>query len=339
MAEMTISEALRKAMVDEMRLDENVICFGQDIGVENGWGGAFGINQGMAEEFGHERIIDMPIAEYLMGGMCIGAALAGMRPICDIQYGDFLFNMASPIFNEAPKVCYMSGGKMGVPMVLRMPVGATGRGGQHAQSLEGFLVHTPGLKVICPADAYDAKGLMTAAIRDDNPVIVLEHKLLYGNKGVRVEKNAVSTACDVPEDDYVIPIGKGKIRRAGNTVTVVANLLMVYRVLEAADILAKEGIEVELIDPRSLLPFDHELVYESVRKTGRLVIVHEDTLTNGWGAEVAARVAENCLYNLEAPVKRVTVPDTIMPCAKNLESSLVPSVERVVQEIRNIANM
>jgi pyruvate dehydrogenase E1 component beta subunit len=339
MAEMTIGEALRKAMVDEMRLDENVFCLGQDIGIDKGWGGAFGINQGMVEEFGHERIIDTPIAEYLMGGLCIGSALAGMRPICDVQYGDFLFNMASPIFNEAPKISYMSGGKMGVPMVLRMPVGSTGRGGQHAQSLEGFLVHTNGLKVICPSDAYDAKGLMTAAIRDDNPVVVLEHKLLYGNKGVRVEKNAVSTVCDVPDGDYVVPIGKGRIRREGTHITVVANLLMVYRVLEAANVLAEEGIEVELIDPRSLLPFDHELVYESVRKTHRLVIVHEDTLTNGWGAEVAARAAENCLYDLDAPVKRVTVPDTILPCAKNLESFLVPSVERIVQEIRSIVNL
>lgn len=336
MAQLTIAEALRKAIRDEMRKDETVFCLGEDIGVENGWGGAFTITKGLSEEFGHDRIIDTPIAEILIGGGSVGAAMAGMRPIADLQYGDFIFCMASPLINEAAKMCYMSGGKVKVPMVLRAPVGATTRGAQHAQSLEGYFTHCPGLKVICPSNAYDAKGLLTQAIRDDNPVICFEHKLLYGNKGYRVEKTTMSPTSEVPDDDYVIEFGRGKIKREGKDVTIVANLLMIYRSLEAAEILEKEGISVEIIDPRTLVPFDYDMVYTSVKKTGKLLIVHEDTLTNGWGSEVAARVAQDCLYDLDAPIRRLATMDTPIPCATLLEQYVLPSVDNIVDTVREM---
>lgn len=231
---------------------------------------------------------------------------------------------------------YMSGDKIKVPIVLRAPVGATTRGAQHAQSIEGFFTHVPGLKVICPATPYDAKGLIKTAIRDDNPVSVLEHKLLYGSKGARLEKSSLHLAEEVPEEKYLIPFGKAVVRREGQDVTIVANLLMMYRALEAAEILEKDEISVEVIDPRTLVPFDYETVVNSVAKTGRLIIVEEDTRRNGWGAEVAAQITEETFYYLDAPVRKVATYDVPIPFAPLLESYVVPSVERIVQEVRSL---
>src|SRR5689334_4720085 len=253
MTKMSIAEALRSAIRSEMRRDERVFCLGEDIGIPGGFGGAFTVTLGLSDEFGHERILDTPISEAAIAGMAIGAAACGLRPIADVQYGDFLFNMMDQLANQAAKLRYMSGGTLAVPLVMRAPVGATGRGSQHAQSLEAFFTHVPGLKVVAPSTAYDAKGLLTAAIRDDNPVLVFEHKLLYGSKGARTEKGALSPVGEVPEGDYTVPIGQGIIRREGRDVTIVANLLMVYRALAAADKLAEQGIEAEVIDPRTLV--------------------------------------------------------------------------------------
>lgn len=333
MALLTIAEALREGIREEMRRDPTVFCLGEDIGVPGGFGGAFTVTLGLSEEFGHERILDTPISEIGIAGLAIGAAMTGMRPIADVQYGDFLFCMMDQLANQAAKMTYMSGGTVKVPMVMRAPVGSTRRGSQHAQSLEAFFTHIPGLKVVAPSTAYDAKGLLKSAVRDDNPVLMFEHKLLYGSKGGRSEKGALSPIGEVPDEDYTVPIGKGIIRRAGRDVTVVGKLLTVYRALGAAETLAARGIEVEVIDPRTLVPLDMELILESVRRTGRLVVVEEDNRTHGWAAEVAAQVAEEAFFYLDAPIKRVSAPDTPPPFAPPMEALYVPSEQRVIDAV------
>ena len=334
MPNMSIAEALRQAIREEMARDPRVFCIGEDIGIQGGFGGAFTVTLGLSEEFGHERILDTPISEAGLTGVAIGAAMAGLRPIADVQYGDFLFCAMDQIANQAAKMTYMSGGTVKVPMVMRVPVGATSRGAQHAQSLEAFFTHIPGLKAVAPATAYDAKGLLKSAVRDDNPVLVFEHKLLYGSKGPRSEKGALSPIGEVPDEEYLVPLGKAIVRRPGVDVTIVGKLLTLYRALEAADKLAEEGIEAEVIDPRTLVPLDKELILESVRKTGRLVIVEEDNLTGGWAADIAAIVAEEAFFWLDAPIKRVSAPDTPVPFAPVMEQFYVPSAERVVDAVK-----
>jgi pyruvate dehydrogenase E1 component beta subunit len=336
MAQMSIAEALRQAIREEMARDPRVFCIGEDIGIAGGFGGAFTVTLGLSDEFGHERILDTPISEAGLVGVAIGAAMAGLRPIADVQYGDFAFNAMDQIVNQAAKMTYMSGGTVKVPMVLRVPVGATSRGAQHAQSLEAFFTHVPGLKAVAPSTAYDAKGLLKSAVRDDNPVLVFEHKLLYGSKGPRSERGALSPVGEVPDDDYVVPIGQGAVRRPGKDVTIVGKLLTVYRALAAAEQLAQEGIEAEVIDPRTLVPLDRELILGSVRKTGRLVIVEEDNLTSGWAADLAAIVADEAFDWLDAPIKRVSAPDTPVPFAPVMEQFYVPSAERVVEAVRSL---
>ncbi len=336
MPKMSIAEAIRQAIREEMQRDPRVFCLGEDIGVKGGFGGAFTVTLGLSDEFGHERILDTPISETGIAGVAIGAAISGMRPIADVQYGDFLFCMMDQLANQAAKMTYMSGGTVRVPLVMRAPVGATSRGAQHAQSLEAFFTHIPGLKVVAPATAYDAKGLVKSAVRDDNPVIVFEHKLLYGSKGPRSERGALSPIGEVPEEEYLVPIGKGIIRREGRHVTIVGKLLTLYRALGAAEKLAAEGIVAEVIDPRTLVPLDKELILESVHKTGRLVIVEEDNRTNGWAAEIAAMVAEEAFFWLDAPIKRVSAPDTPAPFAPVMEQFYVPSEERVIQAVKSL---
>jgi pyruvate/2-oxoglutarate/acetoin dehydrogenase E1 component len=336
MAKMSIAEALRQAIREEMQRDPRVFCIGEDIGVKGGFGGAFTVTLGLSDEFGHERILDTPISELGLTGVAIGAAMGGLRPIADVQYGDFLFLAMDQIVNQAAKMTYMSGGTVKVPMVMRVPVGATRRGAQHAQSLEAFLAHVPGLKVVAPSTAYDAKGLLKSAVRDDNPVLIFEHKLLYGSKGPRSEQGALSPMGEVPDEEYLVPIGQGVIRREGHDVTIVGKLLTVYRALVAAEELAREGIEAEVIDPRTLVPLDKELILESVRKTGRLVIVEEDNLTGGWAADIAAIVAEEAFFWLDAPIKRVSAPDTPAPFAPLMEQFYVPSEERVIEAVKSL---
>ncbi len=336
MAKMSIAEALRQAIREEMQRDPRVFCIGEDIGVKGGFGGAFTVTLGLSDEFGHERILDTPISELGLTGIAVGAAIGGLRPIADVQYGDFLFLAMDQIVNQAAKMTYMSGGTVKVPMVMRVPVGATRRGAQHAQSLEAFLAHVPGLKVVVPSTAYDAKGLLKSAVRDDNPVLIFEHKLLYGSKGPRSEKGALSPIGEVPEEEYLVPIGQGVVRREGRDVTIVGKLLTVYRALAAAEELAREGIEAEIIDPRTLVPLDKELILESVRKTGRLVIVEEDNLTGGWAGDIAAIVAEEAFFWLDAPIKRVSAPDTPVPFAPVMEQFYVPSEERIIEAVRSL---
>ncbi len=333
---LTIAQALREAVAEEMRRDESVFLIGEDIGVEGGFGGAFGVYLGLVEEFGHDRIIDTPISEKAIAGAAVGSALAGLRPIADMQYSDFLFECMDELVNQAAKMRLMSGGRLSVPLVMRAPVGATLRGAQHGQSPESYFAHVPGLKVVCVSDAYHAKGLLKSAVRDDNPVLVFEHKLLYGSKG-REQLGGLDSTAEVPEEEYLVPLGKAVVVRPGRDVTVVATHVSLYRSLAAAEQLAAgDGIECEVIDPLTLLPLDAATILDSVRRTGRLVIVHEDSLTGGWGAEVAARAAEECFGDLVAPVRRIAALDAPIPFAPVLEDAVLPSVERIRTVVREL---
>jgi pyruvate/2-oxoglutarate/acetoin dehydrogenase E1 component len=327
---MSMAEALRDAMRLAMREDATVFLLGEDIGISGGFGGGFTVTLGLSEEFGHERVIDTPISESAIIGAAVGAAMVGSRPIAEMQYGDFVFIGMDQVVNQAAKMHYMSNGQVSVPMVLRLPVGSTRRGAQHAQSTEAYWMHTPGLKVVCPSNPYDAKGLLLAAIWDENPVIFLEHKLLYGGKGGRKEKTSLDPIVEVPEEAYTLPLGSVKVVRQGADLTILANMLMLYRTLSAADHLSQEGIECEVIDMRCLAPLDVETLVESVKKTSRALIVEEDNLTAGWGAEVAARLGEEVFYYLDAPIKRIAAPDTPAPAAAALESAYIPSIDQII---------
>ncbi len=326
---MGMAEALRDAMRIAMRADPTVFLLGEDIGVPGGFGGGFTVTLGLAEEFGSERVIDTPISEGAIVGAAVGAAMAGSRPVAEMQYGDFVFCAMDQVVNQAAKMRYMSNGKVRVPMVLRLPVGASQRGAQHGQSSEAWFMHTPGLKVACPATPYDAKGMLIAAIRDDNPVIFLEHKLLYGGKGTRKESAQISLGTEVPDGDYEIPLGTVAVRRAGRDLTILANMLMVHRALATAERLAESGIDAEVVDVRCLVPLDMGAIEGSVRRTGRVLIVEEDHLTGGWGAEIAARIADAAFSYLRAPIRRIAGPDTPIPCAPALERAWVPNIDRI----------
>ena len=332
--EMTLAEALRDALRLSMEEDPSVLLLGEDIGIKGGFGGGFTVTLGLAEQFGDQRVIDTPISETAIVGAAVGAAMTGMRPVAEMQYGDFVFCAMDQVINQAAKMCYMSNGQVSVPMVLRLPVGATGRGAQHSQSTEAYFMHTPGLKVVCPSNPYDAKGLLYAAIKDENPVIFLEHKLLYGGKGGRKEKTSLDPIMAVPPEAYEVPLGSVAVGREGGDVTVLANMMMVHRALEAADILAEQGISLEVIDMRCLAPLDLETLIASVKKTNRVLIVEEDNLTGGWGSEVAARLGQEVFYYLDAPIKRVAAPDTPVPAAATLEKAYVPSVDKILRAVQ-----
>jgi pyruvate dehydrogenase E1 component beta subunit len=332
-----MAEALRDALAIALRSDPNVFLLGEDIGVAGGFGGGFSVTIGLSEEFGHERVMDTPISEAAIVGAAVGAAMTGMRPIAEMQYGDFVFCAMDQVVNQAAKMHYMSNGEVRVPLVLRLPVGASQRGAQHGQCSEAYFLHTPGLKVVCPSTPHDAKGLLLAAIRDGNPVIFLEHKLLYGGKGSRKEKGSLDLAEEVPAGDYEVPLGTVAVRRQGTDLTILANMLMLHRALRAAEQLSRDGIEVEVIDVRCLVPLDLEALRQSVGKTGRVLIVEEDNLSGGWGAEVAARLGETAFDDLDAPIRRLAAPDTPLPCAAALEQAYVPNVERIVDAARQLA--
>ncbi|MCM3728154.1 alpha-ketoacid dehydrogenase subunit beta [Neobacillus cucumis] len=321
MREITYLEAVREAMSQEMRQNEDVFILGEDIGV---YGGAFGVTRGMIEEFGPERIRNTPISEAAIAGGAVGAALTGMRPILELQFSDFITIAMDQLVNQAAKTRYMFGGKGKVPMVLRTPAGSgTGAAAQHSQSLEAWMAHIPGLKVIQPSTAYDAKGLLKAAMDDDNPVIFYEHKLLYRTKG------------DVPEEQYSIPIGKADIKRQGKDVTIVATAIMVHKALEAAAELEKEGIDVEVVDPRTLVPLDEETIIESVKKTGRLIVVHEAVKRGGFGGEIASVIAESEAFDyLDAPIKRLGALAVPIPYNPHLEKATVPQVEDIIEAVK-----
>jgi pyruvate/2-oxoglutarate/acetoin dehydrogenase E1 component len=323
MREITYVEAVREALRQAMQADERVFLIGEDIGT---YGGAFGVTAGLIDEFGGERVIDTPISEAAVAGACIGAAITGMRPVGEIQFMDFVTLSMEQLVLQAAKIRFMFGGKAKVPMVLRMPGGAgTGAAAQHSESLESWFVHVPGLKVVAPSSPYDAKGLLLAAIQDDNPVIFVEHKLLYKEKG------------PVPEEMYALPLSQSHVVREGKHLTLVATSVMVPRSLEAARRLAEEGIEVEIIDPRTLKPMDDAPILTSVMKTGRVLVVHEAVKTGGFGGEIVARIVESEAFDyLEAPVRRLASLDIPVPYNHILEYNMVPQVENIVTEARKL---
>ena len=325
----TFVEALRAALASELERDPKVFVMGEDIGI----GGSFHLTLGLRERFGDERIRDTPVAEAGFVGLAVGAAVAGMRPVVDFQYADFLLCAADQVIQQASKLHAFSGGQVRVPLVLHAPTGASGRGAQHANSVENFFLGTPGLKIAAPSTPYDAKGVMTAAIRCDDPVLVFGHKHLYGSKGRRMDAHEESLR-DVPEEPYELPIGKAVVRRTGRDVTVCATLLMVHRTLAAASMLAAEGIECEVIDLCWLQPLDTATVVESVQRTGRLVLVEEGSRNAGWGGTVAAAVAEEAVDALDAPVRRINGPDFPLPFSPHLEEQLIPSAELIADTVR-----
>jgi pyruvate/2-oxoglutarate/acetoin dehydrogenase E1 component len=333
---LSIAESLREGIAEEMRRDPSVFCLGEDIAVPGGWGGAFTVTLGLEEEF-PDRMLNTPIAELGFFGAAVGAAMMGMRPIVDVQYGDFLFLAMDQIVNNAAKLRYMSGGTIRVPVVMRAPIGATGRGSQHAQSMERYFTGVPGIKVVAVSNAYDAKGILKSAVRDDNPVLIFEHKLLYGSKGARTEPGAVDATSDIPAGDYTVPLDRAAVRRPGKDVTILAWLLMAHFAAQAAEKLSAEGIDTEVIDVRSLSPIDYETIGDSVRKTGRVLIVEEGPKTGGVSAEIAAGIMERFGESLLAPVVRVASADVPVPFTPVLENAYRPDSDRILVAARQIA--
>ena len=325
MAEMNVLEAVREAMREEMARDERVFVLGEDVGIR---GGVFLATDGFVDQFGEERVIDTPIAESSIAGMALGAAMHGMRPIAEIQFADFIWPVFNQIVGEAARARYGSNGKLSVPLVLRAPEGGGVRGAlYHSQSAEAYFCHTPGLKVITPATPYDAKGLLKSAIREDDPVIFLEHKRTY--RLVRGE---------VPDGEYTIPIGKADVKRKGEDVSVFTYGLMVHHCLEAAQTLEAEDISVEVVDLRTLRPLDMESVLESTMKTGKALVVHEDNKVGGIGGEIAASIAEDAFEYLDAPVRRLAGPEVpAMPFSPPLEALYMLDSTKIAEAIRNLA--
>jgi 2-oxoisovalerate dehydrogenase E1 component beta subunit len=321
--ELTYLEAIREALAEEMRRDPKVFVLGEDVGP---YGGAFGATQGLYDEFGEMRVVDTPISESAIIGVSVGAALRGYRPVAEMQFADFISCGFDQIVNQAATLRYRYGGRASVPIVVRAPSGGGVSGGlYHSQNPEAWFVHRPGLKVVAPSTAYDAKGLLKAAIRDDNPVIYFEHKFLYRRaKG------------PVPEGDEIVPIGVAATRREGGDATLLTYGAMVTPSLEAADRLAKEGVEVEVIDLRSLMPYDKDAIFRSLEKTSRVLIVHEDVKTLGFGAELSAVIMEERFDRLDAPVLRVTYPDTHAPFSHVLEGFNLPSTDKIVDALRRL---
>ena len=321
----SVIEAVREAITEEMRRDTKVFVIGEDVGVR---GGVFLATQGLMEEFGGERIIDAPLAEASIMGIALGAAFRGMRPIPEVQFSDFVWPSVNQLIGEAARTCYGTNGAVQVPMVIRMPYGGGIRGGLfHSQNVETHFFHTPGLKVVAPSTPYDAKGLLKSAIRDNNPVVFLEHKKTY--RLVRGE---------VPEEDYTLPIGKADVKRKGANITLVSYGLTLHYCLEAAETMAAEGVDVEVVDLRTLTPLDTDTVLNSVKKTGKLAIVHEDNITGGVGAEIAAIVADQAFEYLDGPIVRVCGPDVpTMPFAQTLEDAYMPTADKISDGLRKLA--
>ena len=322
MREITYREAIREALREEMRRDGRVIVMGEDVA---GFGGSFRVTVGLLAEFGKDRVLDTPLSESAIVGAAVGAALMGMRPVAEVMFADFATVAMDGIINHAAKVSYLSAGESSAPMVVRMAFGAGGlAGAHHSQSIESWLANVPGLTIVMPTTSYDAKGMLKAAIRTPNPVIFLEHKLLYSKKGM------------VPDTDYIVPIGKAEVRRQGDAVTIVATGLMVDRSLAAAEILEQERVSAEVIDLRSIIPLDEETIIESVKKTGRLVTVHEAPVRGGFGAEIAAVVGSKALGFLDAPIQRVGAPFTPVPRSPLLEGAYLPNERQIVQATRTV---
>jgi pyruvate dehydrogenase E1 component beta subunit len=321
MVTMNMSQAIKSALVFEMEKDPSVFCLGEDIVPDPG--GVFGVTEGLQAQFGENRVRDTPISESTFIGASVGAALAGLRPVVELMFVDFIGVAMDQLFNQAAKMRYMFGGRAKVPMVLRTCCGAgMAAGPQHSQCLDAWFMHIPGIKVVFPSTPYDAKGLLISAIRDNNPVVFMEHKELYYQDG------------EVPEEEYTVPLGKADVKLQGTDVTVVATGLMVRRSLDAAQKLKDEGISVEIIDPRSLLPLDKDTILDSVKKTHKLVIVHEEVKFAGSGAEISAMVAEEAIEYLDAPIIRLGAPFCPVPFSPILEAQFMPSEERIIESVK-----
>jgi 2-oxoisovalerate dehydrogenase E1 component len=318
--QLPMAVAIQQTLQEEMERDESVVLFGEDVAI-----GVFGITSGLMAKFGENRVLDTPISENVIAGAAVGAAMTGLRPVAEIEFGDFLTCCMDPIINQMAKLRFMTGGQVKLPLVIRTNTGSGfSAGAQHSQSLEALLMHVPGLTIAVPSTPRDAKGLLRAAIRSDNPVLFFEHKGIYFNPGA------------VPKGEYTVPFGTADIKRAGADVTVVAIAAMVNKVLTVAERLAEKGISVEVIDPRTLVPLDTRTIVESVEKTGRLVIVEEGCLTGGFGAEVAAIAAKEAFDHLDAPIERVAARDTPVPFAPELERTVIPGEERIEEAIRTV---
>jgi len=318
----TLREAVRQTMAEEMRRDPRVYILGEDVGA---YGGTLQLTAGLFDEFGPDRVIDTPLSEVVITGAAIGSAMMGMRPVLEIMFADFVPLAFDQILNNAAKMCYAYDGEMSVPMVLRAPFGGGMRSGMHhCQNIEAMFAHVPGIKVVMPTTPEDAKGLLLAAIRDPNPVIYLEHKMLYGVRG------------DVPEGDYVTPLGKAAIRREGRDLSIVACGALVNKSLQAAKELAKDGIEAEVVDLRTISPLDTDTILQSVVKTSRLLIAHEACKTGGIGGEIAAVVAENAIDALDAPIERVAAPDCPVPFSGSLEDAFLPQPAQIVAQAKRM---
>lgn len=319
MAELTYLDAIRQGIWEEMESDPSVFCIGEDIGI---YGGAFKVTEGFIDRFGPERVVDTPIAESAIVGAAFGASLTGMRPVAEFQFMDFISCAMNQISNMVAKTHYLWGAP--APLVLRGPSGGGVHGGPfHSQNPEMWFVHNPGLKVVCPATAYDAKGLIKASIRDNNPVVFFEHKFLYR----RIKE-------DVPADDYVVPIGKARVARSGIDISVITYAAMVHTALEAAETLAKEGIDLEIVDLRTLAPLDGDAIVRSVRKTNKVIVLHEDTKTGGIAGEIAAIINEEAFEDLDGPVVRITALDTPVPFSPPQEQRFLPQVRDLVDKAR-----
>lgn len=319
----TYLEAIRQAIWEEMERDESVYILGEDVGI---YGGAFKVTKGMLDHFGENRVLDTPISESAIVGAAIGSALVGMRPIAEMQFIDFISCAFDQIVNFAAKCRYRWGA--GVPIVVRGPCGGGVHGGPfHSQNVESYFFNVPGLKIVCPSTAYDAKGLMKAAIRDDDPVLYFEHKYLYR----RIKD-------ELPKEDFTVPIGKAKLRREGDDISIITYGAMVYKALDAAEEVAQDGIEVEVLDLRSLLPLDEEAILETAKKTSKIIVLHEATLTGGPGGEIVARIAEKAFDFLDGPIVRIAPPDTPVPYSPPLEEAFLPQVSDVVNKVRELAS-
>lgn len=320
--EITYGQAICEALAEEMERDKNVFLLGEDIGP---YGGNFGVTKGLWQRFGEWRVKDTPISESAIIGCALGAAMTGLRPVAELMFGDFIFVAMDQIANQVAKMRYMSGGQVKIPLVIRTTIGG-GRSSaaQHSQSIQAYLLHTSGLKVVMPATPEDAKGLLKTSIRDENPVFFLEHKMQYNRKGT------------VPEEEYTIPFGKGAVRKEGTDVTVVATSACVFLALEAAEILSKEGIQLEIIDPRTIQPFDLETVVNSVMKTKRLVIADEGNETGGITAEIGMRIQLEAFDFLDAPIMRVAARDVPIPFSSPLERYVLPNTQRIIEAVKKI---
>ncbi len=328
---LTMAKAISEAIGQEMERDQRVFVMGEDVGI---YGGIFGATQGLYERFGPERVMDTPISETAFIGAAYGAAAEGMRPIVELMFVDFFGVCMDQIYNHMAKNIYMSGGQLRLPVVLITAMGGGyNDAAQHSQTLYSIFAHVPGLKIVIPSNAYDAKGLMVQAIRDDSPVMYFFHKGLMGLGWMPSPKTAAN---EVPEEPYTVPFGKARVVREGTDVTIVAAALMVHRALEAAETLAQEGISVEIIDPRTLVPLDRQAIVDSVRKTHRLLVVDEDYKSFGFSGEIAAIAAEDALEYLDAPVRRLATPDVPIPYSRPLEQFVLPSSQRIAETVRSM---